>query len=913
MDENNIQDDIYTPPELIWIDCNVNNSENEEYKNQLKEILRYKTYESIEPALDEIKRIKFERVTILLSRNIFKDFIPLFEREKNNICCSLNILVFTYNKKFVKEICKNNKNISLGYLFKETNIFGEIEEVISSIRRNTVPDNFEEINEINRNYYNNDEKIGNFEKIENYEELILPIYFRKIIEPITYEEIDNFNYYLTNFGGEIRRKIKQLENMAKMPNEIISKYWAYIYSLENNNNNFYLTLNLGLKNKKYKLFLPFIKMMYEASIKKYFPYVQNEKLYSGGLISKKELEKLRNNLNDNNNNEIPKVIYYLKSFKSFSKSRTEAEKFIQPSTKKSTGLLFILEKCEDKIEEEYISNAYINAYSKYNYEDEVLFFPFSSFEVKSIEDKENYVIINLKYLGKYRPYIEEKKSLKNIFKDIPISQFGRDITESGIIKYKFYRFWEIKKEINISTLDIINATSILYLGNNKILFSVGNCLKLYDFQNDKYCYNIFVHKLKINDLLKINEKTFISSSDDKTIKIIEFKNNFSDYLLKQSIEFHLKEVNQTIKLKQNNFFASCSNDKTIIIWKYDFNNNSTRYKMINDNSEILSILELPNSNLVSISKDGDLNFWNDNSVKIKTLKGFINSLHNSIFLFNEEIIIIGTIKKIFLIDIIQKEIIKIFNLYYDACSICHFNGNIFLGLNHNKCLLYECQIKEKSRQMYFEYVGKGMDNCLEISFISCIDEKTIITSNKNNYIKIWEETKKKPDILKKNYIPDNIEEEYIQMDNNSYYNNQIISKEMKELNNIINDLKEKLNNEKNNIQSNKYIQLLKEELYKEKKEKDYLTNRKNELEKLIYYKDIQLKDLEKKNIEPNENILTINFVSARHDIDYCITCKKTDSFNKVVAKLFDKYPKYKDLTVYFMHNALKIMEYKTIE
>ena len=84
-------------------------------------------------------------------------------------------------------------------------------------------------------------------------------------------------------------------------------------------------------------------------------------------------------------------------------------------------------------------------------------------------------------------------------------------------------------------------------------------------------------------------------------------------MVKQSIEFHLKEVNKTIKLKQNDFFASCSNDKTIIIWKYDFNNNSTRYKLINDDSEILSILELPNSDLVSISKDGDLNFWNNNS------------------------------------------------------------------------------------------------------------------------------------------------------------------------------------------------------------------------------------------------------------------------------------------------------------
>ena len=75
--------------------------------------------------------------------------------------------------------------------------------------------------------------------------------------------------------------------MAKMPNEIISKYWAYIYSLENNNNNFYLTLNLGLKKKRFKLFLPFIKMMYEASIKKYFPYVQNENYIVVDLYQKK--------------------------------------------------------------------------------------------------------------------------------------------------------------------------------------------------------------------------------------------------------------------------------------------------------------------------------------------------------------------------------------------------------------------------------------------------------------------------------------------------------------------------------------------------------------------------------------------------------------------------------------------------
>ena len=298
-----------------------------------------------------------------------------------------------------------------------------------------------------------------------------------------------------------------------MPIEIVCKYWARIYTSQNGQ--FYSVLNNGLKKNNFLLFFPFIKMMYEGIRKKIFSSVINLKLYSGGIISKIELEKLKNNLEnlDNNiiNNNLLNFIYYFKSFESFSKNIMLAKKFMNIKKRNLSNdsklLLFIIEEYE-KIEGEFISNIDIQEYSLFKKEEEVLFLPFSSFEVVKIVDKVDYAEVYLKYLGRFKSYIEENKSKEKIFKDLPINQFGRDITKMGLIKYKFSKFWEIQKEIKIEE----NATCILSFEKNKILFSIGNNLKLYDLENDKNLLNINIHKNKINNLLKINENTFITSS-----------------------------------------------------------------------------------------------------------------------------------------------------------------------------------------------------------------------------------------------------------------------------------------------------------------------------------------------------------------------------------------------------------------
>ena len=121
---------------LIWIDYEVNNPENTIYQNKLRNILSFKSFKLINEGMEEIKKINFKRIMIMLSKRMFEEFITLFEREKKNICCSLNILVFTNKKSEVEEICKNNRKILSGYLFNyKEYIFDDFNKVIEFIKK----------------------------------------------------------------------------------------------------------------------------------------------------------------------------------------------------------------------------------------------------------------------------------------------------------------------------------------------------------------------------------------------------------------------------------------------------------------------------------------------------------------------------------------------------------------------------------------------------------------------------------------------------------------------------------------------------------------------------------------------------------------------------------------------------------
>ena len=237
-----------------------------------------------------------------------------------------------------------------------------------------------------------------------------------MIESSTREKIDEFTKLLYNKYSSENKSIKLLLNKIKsipnIPIELLSKYYSRIYTIESS---FYRDLNKDLRNNQKNNYLPFIKVLYEGVKLGSLSLASNNNLYRGSLISNYEIILIKNYLK-NKIPGLPGAIVFSKVFLSFTKVKLIAEKFLN-SGKKSDNLskvLFILEK-DDNIDYSLSTHSDLENVSFFPDEKEVLFFPFSSFEIKeiktSITNNENIYIINLLYLGKY---IKEFKE-ENIF------------------------------------------------------------------------------------------------------------------------------------------------------------------------------------------------------------------------------------------------------------------------------------------------------------------------------------------------------------------------------------------------------------------------------------------------------------------------------------------------------------------
>jgi len=189
---------------------------------------------------------------------------------------------------------------------------------------------------------------------------------------------------------------------------------------------------MKLENKYYN---SYIQLLYLGL--KEFEYKENDILYRGANISEYEINNLyKFYKNKNITNEFqPSYFLYSRSYLSFSKNKNISLKFIKDiqSTKK---VLFQIENKLNSQISNKISNADLYNISFYQNENEILFFPFSSFIIKNIEIKDNIYYINLLYIGIYENNIKIKMNeLKNnnISYDELNSDFSKDIFKSEII------------------------------------------------------------------------------------------------------------------------------------------------------------------------------------------------------------------------------------------------------------------------------------------------------------------------------------------------------------------------------------------------------------------------------------------------------------------------------------------------
>ena len=452
----------------IWIDENIDNEENVQHLKELESIglLNFRLFKETDKAINHMKYIEFQETKVIISGKLYSEFVKKFKENIINMCVAPKIIIFTKNKeKFIENNKEYQNNSNLFYKFG--GIATTFDEIKKFLKDEIVPQKMKKTEDIQLT----------FEYIDCLEKLALPIFFKSLIDNTSNSKMEEYTNLLYNTyskdNDELKKLLDSIISMKNIPIELLSKYYARLYTIDSN---FYKDINKDLGLNKIEKYLSFIKTLYEGVKLKSLSLASNNILYRGSKISNEEVIKIKSYL-DKKNKDLPGSIVFSKSFLSFSKEREIAEGFLsyENKNKNLSKVLYILEK-DDNIGYNLSTHGDIEKISFFPNEKEVLFFPFSSFEIKDIKEikigKEKRYEIKLLYLGKYLKEIEN--NIINEENKIPESEFKKQLCEFGLIRkekiedintkilYKEYKKYEkdieenniIIGEINISSNDI---------------------------------------------------------------------------------------------------------------------------------------------------------------------------------------------------------------------------------------------------------------------------------------------------------------------------------------------------------------------------------------------------------------------------------------------------------------------------
>ena len=562
---------------IFWIDYYSGNYQDIEKiistNNQKK--LNLFPFKNLKSAIEEISKVQFEIIFVVIKGDLYQDYFSILNDIKSRLTCFPINIIYSSNNSI-----NLNSNNFIGYVGLITSrekliifIHNFIESVNSKIKLN--PKVGVTID------YNN---ALTFEKIESKDDLVIPslyVLYKKIEgneNIINDEDIYKFNNILVNnhFDDDISELIVPLNDVKKVPLEIVSKFWIRYYTCQSS---FYPYMNTQLMKNKHENYEIFVRAMYKGIEKKYLQTEYNIRLYRCQLISKEEMDILKNDL----------ILVYSRTFLSFSKDKNKAINFLKKGNNNLKPVMLVINSIN--LEEAYSSNADIEQFSIFSHEREVLFFPFSSFIIdekidtqiiKGIETK----IINLNYLGKYRKEIENKINTLNeneikklLSKD---SKFVKDISSIKLNENKIeLNQIELKKSIQKAIKKVKEDTLIKF----KLEEKNNNCEIINPYKilgiSEKEKHPEYRDKEKFREKIK-TEKQYLSCFVlDNINKYSRIEN---DFLINKDAFYYI------IKNDLQNLKKLYEENKYIILQK-DFKKRSLlHYSVICGNYEISEFL-----------------------------------------------------------------------------------------------------------------------------------------------------------------------------------------------------------------------------------------------------------------------------------------------------------------------------------
>ena len=662
--------------DIIWIDKNINDKEKQKYVTKLKKTkFKIKTFINIELGLNEIYKNNFKNIYLLLDDSIYIDFILKFKNNLRDIYVVPKIMIFTNNKDLILEKNNNIKDIIKNTFYNLGGIQTISKEAfLHFIIEKSWKKNYQIENKTLNS--NNGGEQYTFEYINDKLELYLPVFYKALIKLNKKDIFDELTHYLYDTYKEnkyVKELLEPIDEIPEVPIEILCKYYARLYTIESN---FYKDLNKSLREENLKLkveeilfsanknkyySITFIKSFYEGIKLDCFKFDLKDELYRFSCLKREEFNKINEYL-ENKKPEISAANLFSKTFLSFSEDKNTAEYFygIYKSNKASyenknlVPVLFHLIKEED-IKESLYSHIKINNISFMENEKEVLFLPFTCFEIlkiipipipieeiekekekkKSISNKKmvvKYYEIELTYLGKY------EKDLKNIEKEeiIPDTEFKKSIEESNLIeiiqnitnkriidefneyensfrKNDIYLLYDVKEDIDENNFVSIfgrnleeNGTDFVKENKEKIKILIDNEEKALEYEYKlKKGYHIVTIKINSDEILNL-AYMFCGCTSLKSIeglKNLDTKNikNFSKMLFgceSLSDINALKNWNVSNGTNFEGMFAECNSLKDIkALENWNFSNGNIFSKMFYNCKSLSDIKALHNWNV----------------------------------------------------------------------------------------------------------------------------------------------------------------------------------------------------------------------------------------------------------------------------------------------------------------------------
>ena len=474
---------------------------------------------------------------------MYRNFIRSFLKKMKNLLVIPKFIIFASSKlDFIGENSDLKFIFSKGY-FNYGDVQTSFDNIIAFIKNDegkleSEISDFDETlqmknkkDEINmKNKILQQELKLNLDYIDNEEKLYLPTYFRIMIK-ITDGDKKHFSKFTKDLYKEysdndkIHNLLSQIINLKNIPFELLCKYWARAYTAEQ----FHYDMNNYLKSGKTWKYTLFIKMMFEGVRLKALESPIVDTLYRGAQLDNEEIEKMKNFIKKKKKN-LPCAILFSNVFLSFSRSKKKAIKFAMIDKffdgTKMKRVIFEL-KGDNYLITDFNTHADISKLSFFKKEEEVLFFPYSCFELIDIyeinDSGVDFIKINLNYLSHFDSKLKDKKNLKKINsnKSLIDSEFKKEIKKVNLIDEHELDKCTVSSIINNSNV-FIHETNELIKNNESFK---SNYFDENNHNNDSEIKNILQSFHQINNPINSSSEIIVNNKNDNNALHDEYDKN----------------------------------------------------------------------------------------------------------------------------------------------------------------------------------------------------------------------------------------------------------------------------------------------------------------------------------------------------------------------------------------------------